>query len=101
MLTNMLERTVVAQRIVYNALQRYGGPTSVPISRQLLNQARSNHSAYKLYLEEKKKEEVLEKVAEENVKKLLKEKEHRKSHLMEELEKETREIVQLKKQTHY
>ena len=48
----------------------------------------------------KNKEHLPEKVAEENMKKLLKEKEQRKRHLMEELEKESREIVQLKKWTH-
>lgn len=60
---NMKERTVVAQRVVYNAIERYGSVLKVPITQDLVSSVRSSSMRRKLYLKdtkcEKEKEEAL------------------------------------------
>ena len=83
LLTNMKQGTLVAQRIVHDAIMAAGGPLKVTISRELLasvklargkyecakeQQRKSNTDADKLRMERKRKMEKLQQLEEEKSK---------------------------------
>ena len=49
----MLGQTVVAQRIVYEGIQKSGGPTNVEMTSDLLKSVRASHKKYKAASDEK------------------------------------------------
>ena len=46
LLPNMLAETIVTQRIVYEALQKAGGPAKVSITLELMNMVQNSHKTY-------------------------------------------------------
>jgi hypothetical protein len=55
LLPNMLGETVVAQRIVYEGIQKSGGPTNVEINVDMMKSVRASHKKYKVASDEKAK----------------------------------------------
>ena len=92
LLNNMKERTVIAQRTVYDSIIKHGGVLNVPIKKELINRVRGSHSSYQVFLEEQKKHQTqsFEEVEKEKdqVVTAIRAKEIRKRQLEEELEKE-------------
>lgn len=100
---NMKERTIVAQRVVYDAIKQRGGCLSVSITAEMMEKFRLGHVNYRFYLEEeRKKQESTHAVAEERKRSLveLKEKEAKRRRLQEELEQQGRDIAYLKDKIH-
>lgn len=61
--TNMHERSVVAQRIVFDHIESVGGVTKVGITKELMQSFRSAHSKYQLFLEEQRQKAAKEHVS--------------------------------------
>lgn len=57
---NQHQDTVVAQRIVYDAIQEYGGPLQVPITKDMLKSASAARMRYRNYLEENQRKKLSE-----------------------------------------
>jgi hypothetical protein len=56
---NMKEKSIVAQRQVYDAIQTIGGIKNVTFTHRLLSTVRSARAAYRLHLEKLRDEQVL------------------------------------------
>lgn len=107
--SSMTERTLNARLSTIDGLRVYGNnPVNVPITRQLILSAVNAHKSYKLYLEEKKRNEESERIkAEDDRKKREADEESRKEvkrmkHSVEELKKkldEVNKLYKLKKET--
>lgn len=65
--TSLDEETIIALRIVKEAILLYGGILKIPITRKLLTFARNSHAAYEVFLENKRK--IEEESQKENPKK--------------------------------
>ena len=57
LLENMLEETIVSQRIVYKGVHRSGGPTKVEITPEMLKMVGTSHRRYKAACTEKAKQQ--------------------------------------------
>ena len=55
LLPNMLEETIVSQRLAYEGVQKAGGPTKVEITDDLMKSVRYSHKRFAASNEEKKK----------------------------------------------
>ncbi|XP_023681158.2 uncharacterized protein [Paramormyrops kingsleyae] len=77
---NMKEDTVVAHRLICDYVRVSGGILNVPLSKELLNAAKSARSRYRLHLDEERKRKANElqcqkrKAAEEDIQQLKKKK---------------------------
>ena len=54
---NMLEESIITQRIVYEAVSKVGGPTKVIIDRELLKLVEDSHRQYAAAQELKKQQQ--------------------------------------------
>ncbi len=52
---NLTERSLVAQRMVYDTIKCAGGTLSININKEMMQKCRSAHSAYQEFLEKEKK----------------------------------------------
>ena len=53
----MLAETIVTQRIVYEAVQKAGGPVKVSITLELMNMVKNSYKTYTHAQEEKKRQQ--------------------------------------------
>lgn len=55
---NQHQETLVAQRIVCDAITDYGGPLRVPITKEMLKSTSAARMKYRSYLEEKQRQKL-------------------------------------------
>jgi hypothetical protein len=96
---NMKERTIIAQRTIYDAIRKAGGCQSVCINQDMLSKYKMSHTNYRFYLEEARKDqEKVTNAAAEHKRQLdeLNEMQAKRRRLEEELSLNTSEIASLK-----
>lgn len=96
---NIKERTIIAQRTIYDAIRKAGGSQSVCINQDMLSKYRMSHTNYRFYLEEARKDqEKVTNAAAEHKRKLdeLNEMQAKRRRLEEELLLNTSDIASLK-----
>ena len=54
---SLSERSIIALRVVKDAIRLYGSPAAVPITKSMLQAVKHAHAEYAIYLEEKHKKE--------------------------------------------
>lgn len=91
LVVNQLEESLVAQRIVYDAVSNAGGVSKVPIDKSLVQYARNAHSRYKEALEAQRKKESEKKQQVERKReaaKMINDLENKKAKILTDAEKE-------------
>lgn len=97
---NLLEESLVSQRIICDSIQHLGGLGNVNINRNMLTSVRSSRRRYQLYLEKKKdmqSQEEKKRVEKRKIEFELKELEEKRQKLKIEREKEDVEIEEKKR----
>ena len=57
LLPNMLEETIVSQRIVYEGVQKAGGPTKIEVTPDMMKMVKNSHRTYTNAMSEKNKKQ--------------------------------------------
>ena len=99
---SLAERSIVALRVVKEAIRLFGSSTNVPMTRELLQSVKHAHAEYALFLENERKRQLLEeeeRKKKEQAEETQRVKEKAKSALLEQLKEQERlEESQLQEQ---